>query len=95
MRVEWFRDDDGTRVLGLGNLDARGWSPPSGTPGFSGDFSELTLGLNWKPKANIFIRPEARWDWYDGSTNGSGELPFDAGSSNNQFTFGTDLIVTF
>jgi putative OmpL-like beta-barrel porin-2 len=95
VRVEWFRDDDGTRVLGLGNLDARGWSAPSGAPGFSGDFTELTLGLNWKPKANVFVRPEVRWDWYDGSTNANGLLPFDAGSSSSQFTFATDLIVTF
>ena len=95
MRVEWFRDDDGTRVLGVGNLDAQGWSPPSGAPGFSGSFSELTLGLNWKPKANISVRPEARWDWYDGTTNANGLLPFDAGNSSSQFTLATDLIVTF
>lgn len=95
MRAEWFRDDDGTRVLGLGNLDARGWSPPSGAPGFSGHFTALTLGLNWKPKSNIFVRPEVRWDWYDGTTNVAGLLPFDAGNSDNQFTFATDVIVTF
>jgi len=92
MRIEWFRDDDGTRVMGLGNLDARGWA---GAPGFSGSFTELTLGLNWKPKANIFIRPEVRWDWYDGSTNGGGQLPFDAGNSSSQFTVATDLVITF
>lgn len=95
MRAEWFRDDDGTRIFGVGNLDARGWSPPSGTPGYNGHFTELTLGLNWKPKANIFIRPEVRWDWYDGSLNAAGQLPFDAGNSSHQFTCATDLIVTF
>ena len=95
VRVEWFRDDDGTRVMGLGNLNAQGWSAPSGLPGYSGDFTELTLGLNWKPKANIFIRPEVRWDWYDGTTNAAAQLPFDAGNSSSQFTLATDLIVTF
>jgi len=95
MRIEWFRDDDGTRVFGLGNLDARGWSPPSGQPGFNGSFTELTLGVNWKPKANILVRPEVRWDWYNGSPNGAGQLPFDAGDSSSQFTFATDLVVTF
>jgi hypothetical protein len=95
VRAEWFRDDDGTRVLGLGNLDARGWSPPSGSPGYSGSFTALTFGLNWKPRANVFIRPEMRWDWYDGSRNGNALLPFDAGASSSQFTCATDLIVTF
>ena len=92
MRIEWFRDDDGTRVLGLGNLDAQGWG---GAPGFNGSFTELTLGLNWKPKSNILVRPEARWDWYDGSTNLGAELPFDDGNSSSQFTFATDIVVMF
>ncbi len=95
MRMEWFRDDDGTRVLGLGNLDARGWSGPSGLPGYNGSFTALTLGLNWKPKANIFLRPEVRWDWYDGTTNAANQLPFDAGSSSSQFTLATDVVITF
>ncbi|MHB8898998.1 MAG: outer membrane beta-barrel protein [Thermoguttaceae bacterium] len=92
MRVEWFRDDDGTRVLGLGNLDAQGWD---GAPGFNGSFTELTLGLNWKPAASILIRPEIRWDWYDGSANLAGELPFDDGNSSTQCTLAADLVVTY
>ncbi len=91
-RIEWFRDDDGTRVLGLGNLDCQGWD---GLPGFNGSFTELTLGLNWKPRANILVRPETRWDWYSGSTNLAGELPFDDGTSSSQFTFATDVVVMF
>ena len=92
MRIEWFRDDDGTRVFGFGNLDAKGWS---GGPGFNGSFTALTLGLNYKPKINIFVRPEVRWDWYNGSTNIDGELPFDDGHSSDQLTFATDLVVMF
>lgn len=91
-RVEWFRDDDGTRVLGLGNLDAQGWD---GLPGFRGSFTTLTLGLNWKPKANILVRPEARWDWYNGSTNLAGEMPFDDGTSSSQCTVATDVVIMF
>lgn len=91
-RIEWFRDDDGTRVFGLANLDAKGWD---GAPGFHGSFTELTLGLNYKPKSNIIVRPEMRWDWYTGSTNNGGELPFDDGNSSEQLTLATDLIVTF
>ena len=96
IRAEWFRDDDGTRVLGLGNLDVQGWSPPSGSAGgYAGSFSEVTLGVNWKPKANILVRPEVRWDTYDGPANGAGRLPFDAGNSDSQFTFATDVVVMF
>ena len=95
IRYEWFRDDDGTRILGLGNLDAQGWSAPSGTPGYAGNFNQLTMGVNVKPKSNITLRPEIRWDWYDGTTNGAGVLPFGAGNSDDQFTFATDVMVTF
>ncbi len=95
VRYEWFRDDDGTRILGLGNLDAQGWSAPSGTPGYAGSFNQLTMGVNVKPKSNLTLRPEVRWDWYDGTTNGAGVLPFDAGNSSHQFTFATDVMITF
>jgi hypothetical protein len=41
--------------------------------------------------ANVKIRPELRYDWYDGP----GALPFDGGTQNDQFSGGFDLIVTF
>jgi hypothetical protein len=91
-RLEWFRDDDGTRVLGLGNLPARGWGA---APGFNGAFTSLTLGLNWKPRINVLVRPEIRWDWYDGSRNLMGELPFDGGNRSDQFTAAIDAVVMF
>lgn len=95
MRVEWFRDDEGTRVFGVGNLpDARGWM---GAPGYEGSFTELTMGLNWKPKDNIWVRPEVRWDWYDGpaNPNGPNPYPYDDGTKLTQFTFGCDFVMTF
>ncbi len=95
IRAEWFRDDDGTRVMGLGNLPvARGWL---GAPGYQGNFTELTVGLNWKPKANMIIRPEVRWDWYDGPANPVGPypLPFDAGNSRDQMTLGADFVLMY
>jgi len=94
-RVEWIRDDDGALVFGLGNLpDARGWM---GAPGYAGNFTELTLGLNWRPKPNVVFRPEVRWDWYDGLANGAGPhlLPFDNGTSRTQFTLAADVVVAF
>jgi len=50
LRFEWFRDDDGTRVVA----------------GNAGDYYALTAGLNWKPNANVIFRPEIRYDNYDG-----------------------------
>jgi hypothetical protein len=90
-RVEWFRDQEGSRVAGVGNVNY-GWPA---APGFAGTFSEVSLGLNWTPNPNVRIRPECRWDGYSGSTNLQGQLPFGDGSRSSQFLFATDLIISF
>lgn len=89
LRFEWFRDDQGTRVAGHGdgNLTHHG--------GFAGNFYELTAGLNWRPGDNVVVRPEVRWDWFDGPDGGLTHRPYDAGDRNRQFMFGCDLIVLF
>ncbi|MBN2218382.1 MAG: outer membrane beta-barrel protein [Pirellulales bacterium] len=95
MRIEWFRDDDGTRVYGLGNLpDAQGWM---GQPGYAGSFTDLTAGLNWKPRHNMMLRPEIRWDWFSGPANPNGAFPYpyDDGTSKTQFTAACDFVMTF
>lgn len=94
LRFEWLQDADGSRVAGVGNWigSNAGWT---GAPGFAGDFYELTLGLNWRPHPNFVLRPEVRWDWYGGTTNLDGELPFNDGLNASQFTAAMDLIVTF
>jgi hypothetical protein len=87
LRYEWFRDEDGTRVRGLGDGNLN--QGP-----FAGDFFEITAGLNWHPNANLTIRPELRYDWYNARVTG-GPLPYDAGDRDNQFLFGCDLILTY
>ncbi|HEY2883202.1 MAG TPA: porin [Pirellulales bacterium] len=93
LRIEWFRDDDGFVVTGLrpGNAIAGA--------SFPGNFYECTLGLNYKPNGNLAIRPEIRWDWYDGQNNQNQNvpvtLPFDAGTRSNQFTYAVDLVYQF
>ncbi len=93
LRVEWFRDDDGFVVTGL--------RPGNAIVGasFPGSFYEVTAGLNYKPNANLAIRPEVRWDWYDGLVNQNQAVPvtspYDAGTRNNQFTYGIDLVYQF
>jgi hypothetical protein len=91
LRFEWMRDDDGARIAGPGNIP--GVRAFNGR-GFAGDFYELTVGLSWRPKDNITVRPEIRFDTYDGPVGPTG-LPFNDGASDDQFLFGVDAIVTF
>jgi hypothetical protein len=53
------------------------------------------LGLNWRPHPNLVVRPEVRYDWYNGSTNEAVKLPYDNGLHSTQFTTAMDMIVTF
>ena len=48
-RFEWFQDPEGARV----------------SPGCRGNYWEMTAGINYKPHANVTIRPEIRYDWFD------------------------------
>ena len=100
LRYEWFRDDDGFRVFGVGSSEfAAGVPSPMGFVGggYVGSFQDITVGANYKPHANVLIRPEVRWDWYDGLASGVNgrPLPFDTGTSSSQFTAAVDMIFTF
>lgn len=53
------------------------------------DVYDLTLGANYKPHANVTVRPEIRWDW-DRDQNGLLE-----NNDDEQTTFGIDTVVTF
>jgi hypothetical protein len=100
MNVEWFRDDDGYRVASLlANADngttrsAR--LPPAGAAGgFAGNFYQCTVGPKWTPHANVTIRPNMRWDHYNGVSPG-GQDPYDNGTDDDQFILATDMILTF
>ncbi len=83
LRAEWFRDDDGVRVLGQvpGN--------PNQGP-YTGNFFEYAVGLNYTPNANLIARPEIRWDRFDGTG-----IPFNDGAKNEQFTFAMDVILKY
>jgi hypothetical protein len=88
-RMEWFRDDDGVRVTTSTN-------DLSGIAGFAGNFYELTAGINYKPHSNFLIRPELRYDWYQGPEGTSlVRLPYNDGDSSTQFSGGCDVIFTY
>ncbi len=88
LRFEWFRDHDGTRVAGVRPSNVLNGES------FPGNFYEFTAGLNWKPRENLVVRPEVRWDWYDAS-GAVAPLPYDSGDLDEQFMFGIDMILTY
>ena len=79
MRLEWFRDNNGSRVISpLRNAIFGG--PYAG--GYQGNFWQATWGLNWKPNKNVVLRPELRYDWY-APDHGKGALPY--GKNFNEY----------
>ncbi|TWT52602.1 hypothetical protein Pla22_02260 [Rubripirellula amarantea] len=52
------------------------------------DIYALTLGANYKPHANVTVRPEVRFDWDDDQVAGLED-------GEDQTTFGIDTIFTF
>jgi len=79
LRLEWFRDNNGYRVL---NPWRNYWVGGPSQTGYQGNFWQMTWGLNWKPTTNWIIRPELRYDWYSPDQAGT-PLPF--GRSNDQY----------
>ena len=49
----------------------------------------MTLGLIWKPKPYIWIRPEARYDWSQFTR------PYIDGTKKSQLTLAVDVILLF
>jgi hypothetical protein len=98
VRFEWFRDDDGFRVAPAGDYPNLGFSnKPGAAGGFEGNFYELAYGLNYKPtwNSNLIVRPEVRFDWYDGRDNALGNQPYDDGSDDSQVLTGFDVIYLY
>jgi hypothetical protein len=94
MRCEWFRDNNGTRVFNPLRNWLTGNFPQYG--GYAGNFWHVSWGLNWKPNGNWVIRPELRYDWFDGvAANTDGSLPFGNGDRTDQLYGGCDAIWQF
>ncbi|MEM6980043.1 MAG: porin [Planctomycetota bacterium] len=63
-----------------------------GVNGIESDIYALTSGVNYKPHANVIVRPEVRWDWV--STDSLTPAILEDGD-DSQFTFGMDTIFLF
>jgi len=86
MRVEWFRDQDNSRVLpGAFSQQVSG-----------GNYVNVTMGANYRHNDRWTFRPEARWDWSDTrSTDLSVPGAYGDFTENDQFTLSIDAILTY
>jgi len=94
-RFEWWSvSKDSVGLLGAGGAGQDGRA----------DIYDLTVGLNYRPHANLVIRPEVRYDWVRGVSSNDLDNLVAADPDNvtrlfetgrDQFTFGFDTIFTF
>lgn len=100
LRGEWFRDDDG----------AHAWWQAAGPTQIKYDDNmwAVTANLSWTPMPFIRIRPEIRYDWYDGSETPYGKVGsktsptgrvidggFLPGTQDSQFVGAIDVTIFF
>ena len=85
-RVEWFRDQDNARVLGIAvDEEVNG-----------GNYVGITGGVHLRPNDRWTVRSELRWDWSDVTSDIYGvEGMFNGQSKRDQFTLTVDAIFTF
>ncbi|MBN1589490.1 MAG: outer membrane beta-barrel protein, partial [Pirellulales bacterium] len=88
LRYEWFSDDDGVRVIGMGY--------PHGIPlaGVASHWQDISIGLKYQPNERLIVRSECRWDWVDPLT-AVPDGPFDDFNARDQFLWSTDVILRF
>jgi hypothetical protein len=94
MRFEWFRDNNGYRVINP--IRNALFDPANSQGGYQGNFWQMTYGLNWKPmgSSNWMVRPEIRYDWYSPDAPGT-PLPYGNFDEYGQLYGGCDIIWQF
>ncbi|TWU03196.1 outer membrane beta-barrel protein [Neorhodopirellula pilleata] len=95
LRVEWFRDDSGTR-LGVPVEYSTGGTVFNGE-----DYFAITGGVHYQPHSNVLLRNEIRWDTSNVESNPAvpggvaGIKPFNDRSDDNQLLIALDAIIQF
>lgn len=84
VRLEIYRDDDGFVASGC----------RSENPASAGVYTNLTMGLQYRPRPCLVIRPEVRWDWQN-RDRAADPPAFDGGTSSSQFLFALDATCRF
>jgi len=67
------------------------WWKSNNPTGAAASYYELTGGINYRPHANLVIRPEVRYDWTPSNQAYEGLF----GVDYNQFVFGIDAVLSF
>ena len=57
-----------------------------------GEVEDRHRVVNWSPTANLILRPEIRYDWFDGA---QARQPFGDGTNDSQFLLAMDAILLF
>ncbi|WP_158265067.1 porin [Blastopirellula marina] len=84
VRLEWFRDEDNARVIAI----------PIELLSTGGNYYEMTLGANWRPRDFINIRPEIRYDWSNVDLAGA-QGPYNDFMDKQMWTAAFDVIFKF
>ena len=88
LRGEWFRDDDGVRVVNLRRSQPAPWI---GTPA---DYFTVSFGAQFHVNMWITIRPELRYDWQR-RDDPTAPAAFDAGRRSQQMLGVLDVVMRF
>lgn len=84
----WFLYQLGPKLTGVWRSEIF-WDPTGARTGYADTYHEMTLGLIYKPKDFIWIRPEARYDWAQSGT------PYNDDTRSSQLTLACDVIFLF
>ena len=86
--VNWFLYQITPKLTGVWRSEIF-WDPYGLATGNADNYHEITLGLLYKPKEHLWIRPEVRYDWSQFTH------PYNDGTRNSQLTMGFDVIFLF
>jgi hypothetical protein len=86
--ANWFLYQITHKVTGVWRSEIF-WDPYGLATGNADVYHEMTLGLIYKPKDHIWIRPEIRYDWAQYTH------PYSDGTRSSQLTMGFDVIFLF
>jgi len=84
LRVEWLQNNGGP----FSGVD-------SSQLAASGNYYDITLGLNWQARPHVRFRPELRYDWQSPYQPEDQPLSYDDNTSAKQWLFSCDVLWEF
>ncbi|MDG2013049.1 MAG: outer membrane beta-barrel protein, partial [Pirellulaceae bacterium] len=84
IRVEWLQNNGG-RLTGVDSSQLAA----------SGNYYDVTLGLNWQARPHVRFRPELRYDWQSPYQPQDQPLSYDDNTAAKQWLFSCDVLWEF